>query len=108
MVKSEKLNDFIVEPFNTWYKQGTIKNFNHYINLDDKIEVVPANNFAVQQLNFGDTLDSDYISQQYSKAANREFGKAYYIDTENYELCTRVKLVENKLKSILIKPHEKK
>ena len=33
----------------------------------------------------------------------------YYIDTENYELCARVKLVENKLKSILInKPHEKK
>ena len=79
-----KLNEFIVEPFNRWYKTGQIKDFNRYINLNNKIEVIPANNFAVQNLNFGDTLDGDYISQQFSKAANREFGKAYYVDQENY------------------------
>lgn len=79
-----KLNEFIVEPFNQWYKKGQIKNFNQYINLNQPISVTPANNLAVQQLNFGDTLDGDYISQQYSKAANREFGKAYYVDTQNF------------------------
>lgn len=79
-----KLNEFIVEPFNRWYKTGTIKNFNQYINLNDNIKVTPANNLAVQNLNFGDTLDGDYISQQYSKLANREFGKQYYVDTENF------------------------
>jgi hypothetical protein len=79
-----KLNEFIVEPFNRWYKTGQIKNFNRYINLNNKIEVIPANNFAVQNLNFGDTLDGDYISQQFSKAASREFGKAYYVDQENF------------------------
>jgi len=77
-------NEFIVETFNNWYKSGEIKDFNKYINLDDKIEVIPANNFAVNELNFGDTLDTDYISQQFSKAANREFGKQYYTDTQNF------------------------
>ena len=77
-------NEFIVETFNSWYKAGEIKDFNKYINLDDKIEVIPANNYAVNELNFGDTLDTDYISQQFSKAANREFGKQYYTDTQNF------------------------
>ena len=80
----EKLWDFIVEPFNTWYKTGNIVDFNRYINLNDKIEATPANNLAVNKLNFGDTLDTDYISQQFAKAANREYGKSYYVDFENY------------------------
>ena len=79
-----KRNEFIVETFNNWYRDGEIKDFNKYINLDEKIEVIPANNFAVNELNFGDTLDTDYISQQFSKAANREFGKQYYVDTNNF------------------------
>jgi hypothetical protein len=79
-----KLNQFIIETFNDWYKKGEIKDFNKYINLDKNIEVIPANNLAVNKLNFGDTLDQDYISQQFSKAANREYGKQYYIDTTNF------------------------
>ena len=79
-----KKNEFIVETFNNWYQSGEIKDFNKYINLDEKIEVIPANNLAVNELNFGDTLDQDYISQQFSKAANREYGKQYYTDTENF------------------------
>jgi hypothetical protein len=79
-----KPNEFIIETFNEWYKRGEVKDFNQYINLDDKIEVIPANNLAVNKLNFGDTLDQDYISQQFSKAANREYGKTYYIDTTNF------------------------
>jgi hypothetical protein len=79
-----KPKEFIVETFNDWYKKGVRKDFNRYINLNEPIEVIPANNLAVNQLNFGDTLDQDYISQQFSKGANREFGKAYYTDTTNF------------------------
>jgi hypothetical protein len=79
-----QINEFIVEPFNNWYKDGEIKNFNKYINLDERLEVIPANNLAVNELNFGDRLDQDYISQQFSKAANREYGKSYYTDLENF------------------------
>jgi hypothetical protein len=77
-------NEFIIETFNEWYNRGEVKDFNKYINLDDKIEVIPANNLAVNELTFGDTLDQDYISQQFSKEANREYGKIYYTDTTNF------------------------
>jgi hypothetical protein len=79
-----KPREFIVETFNNWYNKGVTRDFNKYINLNEKIEVIPANNLAVNQLNFGDTLDGDYVSQQFSKAENREYGKTYYVDTENF------------------------
>ena len=79
-----KPNRFIVEPFNTWYKRGEVKDFNRYINLNETIEVIPANNLAVNELNFGDTLDQDFIAQQFAKGANREYGKQYYTDTTNF------------------------
>lgn len=79
-----KNNQFIIEPFNNWYNKGQRWDFNRYINLDAPIEVIPANNLAVNELQFGDTLDQDYISQQFSKAANREYGKTYYTDTQNF------------------------
>jgi hypothetical protein len=79
-----KPNHFIVEEFNTWYRSGERKDFNRYINLNEKIEITSANNLAVNNLNFGDTLDQDYVSQQFAKGANREYGKSYYIDTENF------------------------
>jgi hypothetical protein len=79
-----KPNQFHIETFNTWYKQGERKDFNKYINLDSTIEVIPANNLAVNELNFGDSLDQDYVSQQFAKGNNREYGKTYYIDTQNY------------------------
>jgi hypothetical protein len=79
-----KNKQFIIEPFNQWYDKGQRWDFNKYINLDETIEVIPANNLAVNELLFGDTLDQDYISQQFSKAANREYGKTYYTDTQNF------------------------
>ena len=79
-----KLNQFIIETFNDWYKRGQVKDFNKYINLDRPITATPANNLAVNQLSFADTLDTDYISQQFYKGANREYGKTYYIDTNNF------------------------
>jgi plastocyanin len=79
-----KSSQFIIETFNDWYKIGEVKDFNKYINLDKKIAFIPANNLAVNELNFTDTLDTDYISQQFSKEANREYGKQYNIDTTNF------------------------
>jgi len=79
-----KPNRLVVDTFNDWYRKGVRKDFNRYINLNEPIEVIPANNLAVNQLEFGDALDQDFISQQFSKAANREFGKTYYTDTQNY------------------------
>ena len=77
-------NQFIVESFINWYNTGRRWDFNKYVNLNDKIEVIPANNLAVNELNFGDSLDTDYVSQQFSKAANREYAKQYYVDTNNF------------------------
>jgi hypothetical protein len=77
-------NQFVVETFNKWYNTGRRWNFDKYINLDKPIDVIPANNFAVNELNFGDTLDQDYISLQFSRGANREYGKSYYVDQENF------------------------
>jgi hypothetical protein len=79
-----KQNHFIIEPFNNWYDKGEIKNFDKYINLNEIIEVVPANNLAVNKLEFGDKLGNDYIAQQFQKENTREFAKTYYTDTENY------------------------
>lgn len=77
-------NQFIVETFNNWYDTGRRWDFNKFVNLNEKIEVIPANNLAVNELDFGDTLDQDYISQQFAKGANREYGKSYYVDQENF------------------------
>lgn len=79
-----KQREFIVETFNNWYNKGEIQDFNKYINLNEKISAIPANNLAVNVLNFGDTLDGDFISQQFSKGENREYGKEYFVDTENF------------------------
>jgi hypothetical protein len=79
-----KRNEFIVESFQKWYKEGIQWDFNQFANLDKPIEVIPANNLAVNELQFGDKLDQDYVSQQFSKQENREYGKTYYVDTENF------------------------
>jgi hypothetical protein len=79
-----KFKEFVVETFNEWIDKGVTRNFDRYVNLDEKIEVIPANNLAVNELRFGDTLDRDYVSQQFNDLENREFGQTYYIDTENF------------------------
>jgi len=76
--------NFIIETFNNWYDKGRVASFDNYIDLNQKWDVTPANNLAVNKLNFGDTLDTDYISQQFFKGANREYGKAYYTDLQNF------------------------
>lgn len=79
-----KPRHFIIETFNNWYKQGKVKNFDSYINLDERISVTPANNLGVREVEFGDTLDVDFLAQNFSKENNREFGKSYFRDTQNF------------------------
>jgi hypothetical protein len=79
-----KSREFIIEDFNSWYGRGETKDFNKYINLNDNIEVTPANNLAVNKLQFGDKLGNDYIALQFQKGTTREFGKTYYTDTQNF------------------------
>ena len=75
---------FKVDTFNTWYKEGEYKNFNQYINLNEKIEFVPANSLAVNKLNFTDTQDTDYVSTVWQRTYNRTFGQAVLVDTGSY------------------------
>lgn len=79
-----KLNQFVVETFNDWYNAGEIKDFNKFVNLKNSIEVIPANTLGVNKLWFGDSIDQDYVSQQFSKAENRPFGTSFYTDTTNF------------------------
>lgn len=79
-----KPKEFIVETFNNWYKQGEVKNFDNFINLDDKFEVIPANNLAVNKLTFGHSADEDLLSQDFKKQNNRAYGESFYVDTQNF------------------------
>lgn len=75
---------FIVDTFNNWYKKGTVKSFDNFINLNEKIQVEPANNLAVREVNFGDLLGKDFLAQQFEKEANRDFGTINYVDNQNF------------------------
>lgn len=77
------LNNLIVEEFNDWYKQGEILNINEFVDLNQGMEVIPANSLAVNKLSFGDKQDTDYVSAQFKSKNNRDFGRAFYTDTTN-------------------------
>jgi hypothetical protein len=79
-----KPNEMIVETFNDWYNKGKVKDFNRYMNLNKSIEVIPANNFAVNKVTFTDKQDTDYVSVQFQRGTNRTYGASYYNDTQNF------------------------
>jgi hypothetical protein len=79
-----KPNTFIIDTFNNWYKKGVVKSFDKFIDLDKGISVTPANNLAVNKLEFGDSLGKDLLAQNFDKENNRSFGKSIYIDNQNY------------------------
>ena len=82
--RAKHLKEFIVETFNNWSKQGEVKDFNKFINLDEKFEVIPANNLAVNKLTFGHTEDNDLLAQNFKKETNRPYGESFFVDTQNF------------------------
>lgn len=79
-----KPRHFIIETFNNWYKEGKVKNFDTFVDLNKSISVTPANNLGMREVEFGDTLDIDFLTQNFKKQNNREFGKSYFRDTQNF------------------------
>lgn len=79
-----KPNHFIIDTFNSWYRRGVVKNFDKFIDLNKKIEVTPANNLAVREVNFGDKMGKDFLALQFEKAINRDFGTINYVDNQNF------------------------
>ena len=77
-------NQMIVETFNDWYKRGTVQDFNQYINLNEKLEFIPASSLAVNKVNFTDKLDADYVSKVFEQTNNRVYGQAFFLDTGSY------------------------
>ena len=77
-------DQLVVETFNTWYLDGEVKNFNQYINLNNKIEFLPANNLAHNIVSFSDIQDSDYVSKTFQQINNRTFGQAFWQDTGSF------------------------
>jgi hypothetical protein len=77
-------NQFVVETFNNWYKQGTIKDFNRYINVKDKIEFTPANQLGYNKIRFSDADDTDYISTLFKRTNNRVYGESNFYDSGSY------------------------
>jgi hypothetical protein len=92
-------NQFIVETFNNWYKQGEIKNFNQYINLRDKIEFIPANQLAYKQVRFSDETDNDYITTLFKRQYNRTFGESNFYDSGSYYSQGELEVIANTLAS---------
>ena len=77
-------NQMIVESFNDWYLKGQVQDFNQYINIDNKLEFIPANTLAVNKVSFNDRQDADYVSTLFKQENNRIYGQAFFIDTGSY------------------------
>ena len=79
-----KPKEFVIETYNDYIKNYTTRNWDDYVDLSKRMEVIPINNEGYKKLQFGDTLDVDYPADQFDKLNNREFGKIYYTDTQNF------------------------
>jgi len=77
-------NQFVIETFNNWYKQGEIKDFNRYINLEDKISFTPANQLGYRQIKYSDAEDTDYVTTLFKRTNNRIYGESNYYDSGSY------------------------
>ena len=77
-------NQFVIETFNNWYKQGQIKDFNRYINLQDTVSYTPANQLAYKQVRYSDAEDTDYITTLFKRTNNRVYGESNFYDSGSY------------------------
>ena len=79
----QNYNNFKIETFNDWYKGGTVKDLTQFIRTDKPINVIPANNLAVNEIEFSDTLGKDYLARNFNDFENRPYGSSFYLDNEN-------------------------
>ncbi len=77
------VNQFEIETFNDWYKSGETKDLTQFIKMDKSLKVTPANNLAVNELEFTDTLGKDYLARQFNDVNLRKYGASIFIDTQN-------------------------
>jgi hypothetical protein len=77
------VNQFEIETFNDWYKSGNTKDLTQFIKMDKTLKVTPANNLAVNELEFTDTLGKDYLARNFNDVNLRKYGASIYKDTEN-------------------------
>jgi len=92
-------NQFIVESFNNWYNSGDTVDFNKYINLNEKIEVLPANQLGYRQLRFSDADDSDYIETIFKRTNNRVYGESNYYDSGSFFSQGKLEVLSNVIAS---------
>lgn len=76
-------NHFEIETFNDWYTSGSVVDFDSFIDISKPIKITPANNLAVNELEFGDQLGKDYLAKLFDEANNRPYGTSYYKDNSN-------------------------
>ena len=76
-------NHFEIETFNDWYKSGSLVDMTSFIDISQPIKITPANNLAVNELEFGDQLGKDYLAKLFNEANNRPYGTSYYKDNTN-------------------------
>jgi len=79
----QNVNNFKIETFNNWYKQGDTIDLTKFIKIDSTISVIPANTLAVNELEFGDTLGKDYLAKNFNDLENRNYGSTFFLDNEN-------------------------
>lgn len=77
------VNQFEIETFNTWYKSGETRDLTQFIKMDKTLKVTPANNLAVNELQFTDTLGKDYLARNFNDTNLRIYGASTYKDTSN-------------------------
>ena len=77
------VNQFEIETFNNWYKSGETKDLTQFIKMDKGLKVTPANNLAVNELQFSDTLGKDYLASNFNDTNLRIYGASIYKDTQN-------------------------
>jgi hypothetical protein len=77
------VNQFEIETFNTWYKSGNTKDLTQFIKMDKTLKVTPANNLAVNELQFSYTLGKDYLARNFNELNLRIYGGSTYRDTTN-------------------------
>ena len=83
-------NHFEIETFNNWYKQGSVVDISQFIDTNKAFDVIPANTLAVNELEFTDEKDVDYLAKLFDEENNRKFGASYYKDDQNQ--CSEGKL----------------